>query len=106
MKLLVTTQCQENYGTEENPYWKMKGSLDYFVRNYTRPADDQSTQAASSALTNIAQQCEIDDPMYREWVTNIQVVADDYVTDDEKLQLRLYGQVLHPTPEINNTHTR
>ena len=31
MKILITTQYQENYGTDADPYWKMKGGSDYFI---------------------------------------------------------------------------
>lgn len=29
----VTTQYRENYGTESQPYWKMKGSMEFIIPN-------------------------------------------------------------------------
>jgi hypothetical protein len=28
----ITTQYRENYGSEEHPYWKMKGSVEFIIR--------------------------------------------------------------------------
>ncbi len=35
MKLVICTQYRENYGTEDRPYWKMKGGNVYVVENLT-----------------------------------------------------------------------
>jgi hypothetical protein len=34
----ITTQYRENYGSEEHPYWKMKGSIEFIIRG----VDDNS----------------------------------------------------------------
>jgi len=34
-KLLIVTQVLENYGSEDNPWWKAKGSSEYVVKNFT-----------------------------------------------------------------------
>ena len=34
MKLYITTQYYENYGSADNPYWKAKGGEDYFYQLY------------------------------------------------------------------------
>ena len=93
MKLMIYTQCRENYGTEENPYWKMKGGYEYVVRNYTAGNAISAVQAAAA-------QREVDSPLFQEWVINFEVVEDDFLTEFEKNQLLYDGQILYPAKEI------
>lgn len=85
-KLLIMTQVMENYGDAENPYWKMKGSGEYFVNG----AD------STEILAKVRSQIECDETMYREYVLGAVVVPDDYMTDFEKSQLEYEGKVIYP----------
>ena len=93
MKLIIYTQCQENYGTAEKPFWKMKGGDEYVVRNWEHGN-------ALSAITRVTDKIDCDGPMYAEWVKHFEVVADDFLTDFEKSQLELEGAIIYSPREI------
>lgn len=95
-KLLITTQVQENYGDAKNPYWKNKGGCDYVVRNYTG-----GKVPAVSYLQALANQVECDNEMFREWVLDVTVVADDYLTEFERSQLEYEGKIAYPAKELS-----
>lgn len=90
MKILITTQVQENYGTSAEPYWKFKGGRDFVVEN-VEPEDfvDVLVDRASA-------QIECDNEGYREWVLGYKLVANDYMTDYEKSQLEYEGKITYP----------
>lgn len=95
-KLLITTQVQENYGSADNPYWKNKGGSDYVVRNY-----NVGKIPAVSALQTLAEKIECDSEMYREWVVDVAIVADDYLTEFEQSQLDYEGKIAYPAKELS-----
>lgn len=93
--LLITTQVQENYGSAEKPYWKFKGGSDYVVRNY-----NGGPVPAVSALQAIAAKVECDNEMFREWIMDVAIVADDYLTEFERDQLKYEGKITYPATEL------
>jgi hypothetical protein len=93
MKLYIWTQCRENYGTAEQPYWKFKGGIDYFVPMGKRVSDSDVTATVMAVRGDI----ECTHPMYEEYILGWEVVADDYMTDFEKSQLDFEGQIRYPT---------
>ena len=94
-KLLITTQIRENYGSIDNPHWKSKGSSDYVVKNFTE------FNAIQAFIMSIRDQIETDNPFYQEHIVNYDVVTDDYLTRDERLQLQFDGKIMYPATEIN-----
>ena len=92
MKLYIWTQCRENYGTEEQPYWKFKGGMDYFVPMGKSVSDSKVTELVMVVRGDI----ESNHPMYEEYILGWDVVADDYMTDFEKSQLDFEGLIRYP----------
>ncbi len=93
-KLLITTQILENYGTEDNPYWKAKGGEDYVVKNF------RDFNRVSHVVMALRSEIEIDNPLYQEYIAGWEVVDDDYLTQDERLQLLYDGKVSHAPREL------
>lgn len=102
MKLLITTQCQENYGAHDwdglgscPQYWKMKGGNDYVILNY-----DQGHEGLGAVLDQVRGQFEEDNAYFREYVIGTEIVEDDYLTEFERSQLAYEGKIAYPAREI------
>lgn len=103
MKLLIQTQIHENYawqedgsiGTGENAYWKAKGGSEYVVKNV-----DPLKVAPGSIVDSVRNQVEEDNEYFREYITDWELVPDDYLTDFERSQLEYEGQIDHPAKEL------
>jgi len=93
-KLLITTQVRENYGTEDNPHWKSKGGCDYVVKNFT------AFKSIPSYIMVIRDKIEIDNAFCQEFIVDYNVVADDFLTQDERLQLKYEGKITYPATEV------
>jgi hypothetical protein len=101
LKLLITTQVQENYGAHDwdgvgecPQYWKFKGGSDYSIKNVDQC--DMIDVIVDRARTQI----EVDNQGFREYIIGWEVVADDYLTEYEQSQLEYEGQIYYPTQEI------
>ena len=99
MKLMITTQIQENYGAHDwdgtgacPQYWKFKGGMDYFVPMGKSVSDSKVTEMVMVVRGDI----ESNHPMYEEYILGWEVVADDYMTDFEKSQLDFEGFIRFP----------
>ena len=93
MKILITTQYQENYGTDADPYWKMKGGSDYFITGV-----DPLRVAPGLLVDKVRDRIEYQGVMSQEYIVDWRLVDDDYVTDFERDQMQYDGRVTHPTP--------
>ena len=91
MKILITTQYRENYGTAEEPYWKFKGGEDYFILGV-----DPVKTAPGVLVEQVRGQIEYSGAMSEEYIQDWELVADDYVTDFERSQLELDGVIQYP----------
>lgn len=94
MKLLITTQNYENYGAHDwdgvgecPSYWKAKGGSDYVVKNFT---NFNNTTEVVMALRG---QIEEDSEYFRSSIIDWEVVADDYLTEFEQMQLDYEGKI-------------
>ena len=94
MKLLITTQNYENYGAHDwdgvgecPQYWKAKGGSDYVVKNFT---NFNNTTEVVMALRG---QIEEDSEYFRSSIIDWEVVADDYLTEFEQMQLDYEGKI-------------
>jgi hypothetical protein len=101
MKLLITTQTQENYGAHDwdgqgecPQYWKMKGGNDYVIKKF------KDINTATDTVMALRSQIEQASPYFREWVIDWEVVADDYLTEFEKSQLEYEGKITYPAKEL------
>jgi len=93
-KLLIQTQVHENYGDSQRPHWKAKGGNSYVVKNFT------AFNSVPSYIMVIRNKIECDDDYLREHIIDWEVVADDYLTQDERLQLKYEGRILYPATEV------
>lgn len=94
-KLLITTQVRENYGSLDAPHWKSKGGSDYVIKNFV------STESLEHLITSIRDQIEIDNPFYQEHIICYNVVSDDHLTRDERLQLEFEGKITYVPTELH-----
>ena len=92
-KLYIFTQNYENYGSENDPYWKAKGGSDYFV--YDFDGDEATT------IMLVRDQIECDNPFYRSSILGWEVVPNDYMTEFEKDQLDYEGSIRFPARVIS-----
>ena len=100
-KLLISTQYCENYGSEADPYWKMKGGSEYVVKDLDFDTDYEWAEArVDQILVKIRDQIEISNPMCEEYVLGWEIVADDYLTQYERSQLEYDGVIQFPAKEI------
>jgi hypothetical protein len=93
-KLLITTQVYENYGSADKPYWKAKGGEDYVVPNFT----DFNT--VTEVVLSLRDQIESDTDYFRESIIDWVVVADDFLTQFERSQLKYEGHITYPAKEL------
>jgi len=98
MKLLITTQVQENYGAHDwdgkgacPQYWKFKGGNDYVVPNF-----QGGNEAIGSVLARVRGSLECDNDYFREYVIGTEIVEDDYLTEFEQSQLEYEGKIMFP----------
>ena len=101
MKLLITTQTQENYGAHDwdgegecPQYWKMKGGNDYVIKKF------KDINTATDTVMALRSQIEQASPYFREWVIDWEVVADDFLTEFEQSQLEYEGKITYPAKEL------
>ena len=92
MKILITTQYRENYGTAEEPYWKFKGGEDYFIEGV-----DPLKTAPGLLVEQVRSEIEYANPMSEEYILDWELVADDYQTEFERSQLEYDGEIRYPT---------
>jgi len=95
MKLLITTQYRENYGTESDPYWKFKGGNDYVIKNV-----DPLKTAPGLLVERVRGDIEYSGAMSEEYILDWGLVADDYLTEFEQSQLEYDGEIRYPAQEL------
>lgn len=101
-KLLISTQCYENYawredgtlGTGSEAYWKAKGGSDYVVKNF------RDYNRVTETVMALRSQIEVDNDAFREHIIDWEVVADDYMTQFEKDQLEYEGKITFGPHEL------
>ena len=102
-KLLISTQYCENYGSPDEPYWKMKGGYEYFVKGLDFDADYEWAEArVDQILLKIRDQVEISNPMSEEYILGWKIVDDDYMTEYERSQLEFEGLIRFPAKVLEN----
>ncbi len=102
-KLLITTQCYENYawredgtlGTGSDAYWKAKGGSDYVIKKFKGGMAD-----ATLAIMALRSQIECDNDAFREQIIDFRIVKDDYLTEFEQSQLDYEGKITYPAKEL------
>ena len=103
-KLLIQTQVYENYGDASNPHWKPKCGGDYVIKNFNEKFVGSSlAEQAKVAALAASEQIEQDNEFFRETIMGYKVVADDYLTEFERMQLDYDGKITFPAKEITVT---
>ena len=104
MKLMITTQVQENYGAHDwdgegacPQYWKFKGGSDY---SYALGSTLRNSETIAEIVEYFRAQIECDSEYFREYIIGFEVVADDYLTDYERSQLEYEGRIICGTQEL------
>ena len=104
MKLMITTQIQENYGAHDwdgtgtcPQYWKFKGGND---SSYALGSQLRNTEALAEIVEYFRQDIECDNEGYREYILGWEVVADDFLTDFEQSQLEYDGKITYRATEL------
>jgi len=77
MKLVITTQCKENYSDNPNiPYWKNKGGYVYVVENLSKRSIEKIESFGIPTLTNLIESGN----SYA-----IEYIIDHEIVDDEEV---------------------
>lgn len=91
MKILISTQYRENYGSADEPYWKFKGGSEYFIKGV-----DPLQVAPGLLVDKVRGEIEYSNDMAEQYILDWELVADDYMTDFEKSQLDYEGKITFP----------
>jgi hypothetical protein len=101
MKLLITTQVQENYGAHDwdgkgacPQYWKFKGGSDYVVKNF------KDFHRVTEVVMALRGDIEADNEHFKEHIVDWEIVGDDYLTQFERDQLEFDGSIMFPAREL------
>lgn len=99
MKIVIYTQCYENYGDPQSPHWKAKGGDEYIVPSVS--IDANNAAASVKAIVDAAsQQIDHKGELFEEYVIGYELVDDDYQTQSERDQLEYDGRIDYPAKEI------
>ena len=101
MKAVITTQVYENYawredgsiGTGADAYFKPKGGDEYVVRNI-------DGEQVFEILEKVAGQIEKSNDYYQEFIVDIKIVEDDFLTEYELNQLEYEGRIVYSPKEL------
>ncbi len=109
MKLMITTQVEENYGAHDwdgagecPQYWKFKGGNDY---SYALGNHLRNTEALAELVEVLRGQVEQDSVGYREYIIGWSVQSDDYLTEFEQSQLEYDGKITYRAQELTLLET-
>jgi hypothetical protein len=80
MKIVITTQIRENYGSTESPYWKFKGGDTYVVPNLTV---EQVLKVKENGIPTLKALIETSNDGYQEYVLDWSILDDDAIVCDE-----------------------
>lgn len=95
MKIMITTQYLENYGTPDDAYWKYKGGTEYVIKGV-----DPLKVAPGLLVEQVRGEIEYDGDMSQQYILDWELVDDDYLTDFERSQLEYDGEILFPATEL------
>lgn len=76
MKVVITTQIRENYGSADKPYWKFKGGDVYVVPNLSVA---QTLKVKESGIPTLTALIETRNEGFEEFVIDWSILDDDAV---------------------------
>jgi len=74
MKIVITTQIRENYGSADQPYWKFKGGDTYVVPNLSVA---QTLQVKERGIPTLKALIETRNEGFEEYVVDWSILDDD-----------------------------
>lgn len=92
MKIYFYTQDFENYGTENEPYWKAKGGSDYIL---------SSANWTEEMIKEVIHRISFSNPYYESLYIGHLEVCDQFLTDFEQLQQENDGRVEFPAKRLS-----
>ena len=106
MNFVISTQVLENYGahcedgkfSSQNHYWKMKGGMDYLVKDLDRVQDAVAFVAAAFSENGLGYK-----EFSIEWKTEAEWIAS--LPEDEDYRNFLLEQVWVVSPKTGRKHT-
>ena len=112
MKLVIITQCRENYGAHDwdgvgtcPQYWKNKGGSEYIVddiEHFVAIDDDFFAKNIQSIVYDyIAQKIEQKSEYYEESIINYSIEDNDYQPEFELQQMEHEGFIRYYEPRID-----
>jgi hypothetical protein len=101
MNIHIDTQCHENYGTPEAPYWKAKGGRTIVVTGFNHPLNDRIGAAAQAVVDAVAATLITSNDMYEEYMIDWSFAAEDALTHDEQLQVEYEGRIVYPATRVS-----
>ena len=99
-RLIAFTQYNENYGDEENPYWKVEGGSKYVVAQLEWNEAAQLGQEGMQKLVDEARsKVDYENPMFEEYIVDWELVEDH--TEYETQQLEYDGSIIYPARKLS-----
>ena len=101
MRFCIHTQYRENYGSVEEPYWKMKGGDEYIIEvpgfNYDH---EMAFKKGQMIVDDLYSKIEYKSAMCEEYILGWGFVQDDHITDFERSQLEYDGEIRYPAKRM------
>lgn len=111
MKLVIITQCRENYGVHEwdgegeiPQYWKNKGGSEYILEDlehYISINDEFFTKKVRMIVDEMRPNLEQDSDFFQETIINYSIEDDDFQPEFELQQMEHEGMIRFYEPRID-----
>lgn len=102
MKIVITTQVRENYGSADKPYWKFKGGETFVVPDLTV---EQVMKVKERGIPTLKSLIEVRNPMFEEYVIDWAILDNDAVVCEDwetPFELRWIGNRWVATRTVEN----
>jgi hypothetical protein len=80
MKIVITTQIRENYGSADKPYWKFKGGETFVVPDLT---PNQAVRVREDGIPTLTALINTMNPMFEEYVVDWAILDNDAVVCED-----------------------
>jgi len=95
MMLVIDTQYKENYGSEDQPYWKFKGGSSYKLVGVPEGID------LDEVVDLVRSEIEYSNPFTEQYILGYRMESDDWMSDFERSQLEYEGFVQYHEPTLD-----
>lgn len=107
MKILLHTQCHENYGAHDwdgkgqcPQYWKAKGGNDIELDRELTWNEAADTELVRSLVKAAAAKIDRKSDYFEEYVVDWELITPDHLTWFEKSQLEFDGKITYPRKKL------